>query len=108
MKRFLLWSFERGSKQYDVICVIILAFIFLTPPSMFHDRPDPGPVSFDEVVRETRDINGTPVFIVQEVTEQAAVARLNSSRGKTFTISKTEPVYDPTGALVAYSIWIER
>ena len=39
MKRFLLWSFERGSVQYDVICVVILAFIFIMPPSFFHDRP---------------------------------------------------------------------
>jgi hypothetical protein len=107
MKRFLLWSFERGSRQYDVICVVILAFIFLTPPSVFHDRPD-TPAALAEVVRETRDSNGKTVFIVQELTEQAAVARLKSSRGKAFIISKTEPVYDATGALVAYSIWIER
>lgn len=39
MKRAVFWSYERGSWQYDVIVLLILAFIFLTPTSWFHDRP---------------------------------------------------------------------
>jgi hypothetical protein len=37
--RSIFWSYERGSWQYDVICAVILAFIFLTPRSWFEDRP---------------------------------------------------------------------
>lgn len=40
--RSVFWTYERGSWQYDVICAIILAFIFLTPASWFHDRPTLG------------------------------------------------------------------
>jgi len=29
--RFLIWSYRRGSIQYDIICALILAFIFLLP-----------------------------------------------------------------------------
>jgi hypothetical protein len=39
MRRAVFWSYERGSWQYDIICVLILAFIFLTPTRWFHDRP---------------------------------------------------------------------
>ncbi len=43
VKRFfksaLLWSYERGGWQYDIICIVILAFIFVTPRSWFRDRP---------------------------------------------------------------------
>jgi hypothetical protein len=39
IKRAIFWSYERGSWQYDIICVMILAFIFLTPTRWFHDRP---------------------------------------------------------------------
>jgi hypothetical protein len=39
IKRSIFWSYERGSWQYDIICVLILAFIFLTPTHWFHDRP---------------------------------------------------------------------
>jgi len=37
--RSIFWSYERGSWQYDIICAVILAFIFLTPRSWFQDRP---------------------------------------------------------------------
>lgn len=40
--RSIFWRYERGSWQYDVICAVILAFIFLTPRSWFHDRPTLG------------------------------------------------------------------
>jgi hypothetical protein len=33
--RFLIWSYKRGSIQYDIICVLILAFIFLIPRGCF-------------------------------------------------------------------------
>lgn len=35
----IFWTFRRGSWQYDVICAVILAFIFLTPRSWYHDQP---------------------------------------------------------------------
>jgi len=108
MKRFLLWSFERGSVQYDVICVVILAFIFLFPSSAFNDRPEFMRIPDDEAIRQTRDDDGHTIFTVKVNTEQAAVDRLKASLGKPLTVSRAEPVYDATGALVAYSIWIER
>jgi len=39
IKKAIFWAYERGSWQYDVICVLILSFIFLTPARWFHDRP---------------------------------------------------------------------
>lgn len=35
LARLLIWYYERGSWQYDVIVILILAFIFLTPRSFF-------------------------------------------------------------------------
>lgn len=111
MKRFLLWSFERGSIQYDVICIVILAFIFLTPPSVFHDQPKPVSERDDYTITQGPDDDGHTIFTVKIETaasEQAAVDRLKAWLGRPFTVARTEPVYDPAGALVAYSIWIER
>jgi hypothetical protein len=31
LKKILFWSYERGSLQYDLMCVLILAFIFFSP-----------------------------------------------------------------------------
>ncbi len=35
IKRIVLWSYGRTTWQYDVLCVLIVAFVFLTPKSWF-------------------------------------------------------------------------
>jgi hypothetical protein len=35
IKSVVLWNYGRTTWQYDVLCILILAFIFLTPPSWF-------------------------------------------------------------------------
>ena len=108
MKKYLLWSFERGSRPYDVICIVILAVIFFTPPSLFNDRPDFIRIISDQAIRQTNDDDGQPVWVVKVKTEQDAVDRLKASLGDAVTIARTEPVYDAAGQLVAYSIWVQR
>jgi hypothetical protein len=116
MKKYLLWSFERGSRPYDAICAIILAFIFLTPQSFFHDRPDFMMVDKNEPVRRTKDDNGRIVYTVQVTTpaftptsaaEKAAIDRLREVVHEKFEISRTVPVYDTLGELIGFSIWID-
>lgn len=38
IKKFILWRYERGSWQYDVFCLLIIAFIFITPKVWFDNR----------------------------------------------------------------------
>jgi hypothetical protein len=38
VKNVLLWSYERGSWQYDVLCLLIITTIFLVPSHYFGDR----------------------------------------------------------------------
>jgi hypothetical protein len=33
--KILIWSFERGTLPYDIICALILAFVFIVPRSCF-------------------------------------------------------------------------
>jgi hypothetical protein len=42
IKNVILWSYERGSWQYDVLCLLIIATIFLMPSSFFGDRDRPA------------------------------------------------------------------
>ncbi|MBK6749899.1 MAG: hypothetical protein KA956_12025 [Pyrinomonadaceae bacterium] len=39
MKNIILWNHERGSWHYDIFCLLIIAFIFLTPKDWF-EKPD--------------------------------------------------------------------
>ncbi len=38
IKNFILWNHERGTWQYDAFCLLIIAFIFLTPKAWFEKR----------------------------------------------------------------------
>lgn len=37
-QKILIWTYERGTLQYDIICALILVFIFFVPPACFHKR----------------------------------------------------------------------
>lgn len=38
MKKIILWNYERASWQWDVLCLLIVAFIFLTPKTWFERK----------------------------------------------------------------------
>jgi len=38
VKNVLLWSHERGSWQYDILCLLIVVAIFVVPSRYFGDR----------------------------------------------------------------------
>lgn len=38
MKNFIQWNYARGTWQYDIFCLLIIAFIFLTPKSWFEKK----------------------------------------------------------------------
>jgi len=44
LKKILFWNYERNTWQWDVLCAVILVFIFLTPKSWLAsgERPRPG------------------------------------------------------------------
>ncbi|HEY8559338.1 MAG TPA: hypothetical protein VIL74_02960 [Pyrinomonadaceae bacterium] len=38
LKDIILWKYERASWQWDLLCFLIILFIFLTPKSWFERR----------------------------------------------------------------------
>ncbi len=38
LKKIFNWSYPRGSWQYDLLCLLIIALIFLTPASLFEEQ----------------------------------------------------------------------
>ncbi len=51
LRNILVWTYSRGTIPYDIICALIILFIFLTPRSCFVRKPaapDPRPsVSYE-------------------------------------------------------------
>ncbi len=105
-KRFILWDYPRGSRPYDVIVAIILAFIFLTPRGWFRDQPRVP--SIVEVPSESR----APSFhvspeVLANVPENQRIARLTQilrqrPGNQNIVITRVEPILDSEGELQGY------
>jgi len=56
VSRVIFWRYTRGSWQYDILCGLILAFIFLTPKAVFEGRAFLEPTEEQEI-DEQRVVN---------------------------------------------------
>ncbi len=122
---FILWTHERGSFRYDIMVGLILAFIFLTPRSFFHDRQAPSsaspirasalalqaPEPQQIVVLEERQgvfqVDAALLGQGNASPEARARSLLQAFTGKPVRIRRLEPVHQPDGRLVAYKVWVE-
>ncbi len=53
LRKTLIWTYERGTLQYDIICGLILAFIFFTPRSCFVKRNATAQPSDSRIITTT-------------------------------------------------------
>lgn len=109
----VFWSYRRGSWQYDLIVALILAFIFLTPRSIFRDQPRPPTV---QEIEPLSDGSGMLVFWVDpEVVEAADAAQaddrlrelLKQRSGKNLRVIDKKPATDAEGAVRAYLVYAQ-
>ena len=113
--RGLFWTYERGTWQYDVMVILILTFIFLTPRSWFGDRPvslapSAGIVLLDndpaQKVYQLRasllkpEADGSMARSAQRV--------LEAHTGKSVEVIRVEPAMDARGQVVSYAVWVRE
>lgn len=112
IKATVLWHYERGSWQYDVLVMLILAFIFLIPPRVFDERKPSqinAPIRMDEATRpeffSVNDLsNASPNGTVAGLLESAGRDRLK----RPVRVRHFEVVTDITGKhVVGYNTWFE-
>jgi hypothetical protein len=88
-KKILFWTYSRTSWQWDVLCVLILIFIFLTPKSWFANKIT--------VVIGT-DVVGTQL-------DRAEVERrAKQIATKDGTVAAVRERLDSQGRLIAYEV----
>jgi hypothetical protein len=120
IRDYVLWSYERGTIQYDVMVTLILLFVFLSPRLInFKDKPvEHNPHHTGVVV--VPDGAGGLVYQI----EAAAIAVPSSGkddsavRGELLqviepisgevSITKIEPVLDGSGHVLSYKVWVAR
>lgn len=105
MKGLIFWEYRRGSWQYDVIVVAILAFIFLTPREIFRDQPKAASVV--QVPAE----QGAQVFWIEpsllpagdEATQRKRAEELLQARlGRRLPVVRLEPISDSEDDVKGY------
>lgn len=117
--RAIFWSYERGSWQYDVIVLVILAFIFLTPASWFHDRPrfQLSDLRHVQGIVEISHSNGIWVYqldarlvdSLEPLSPSEAASKLLSQRvHPPFVIKSLKPIFDRHGVILGYTVEVER
>jgi hypothetical protein len=111
LRPVLFWSYRRGSWQYDLIVVAILAFIFLTPRSLFNDQPRLPKV---REVQALDDELRTQVFLVESAAvgdkagDEITVAVQDLLRrriGRDLKVVETRPSTDAGGEVTGYLVY---
>lgn len=108
-KRFFMWDFPRGSVAYDIKVGAILAFIFLTPASIFRDQPTLDKAKDDIVMlpvtgsEERFWLESSLVEGVASGNRSERLAELISDRtGKSRRVVRLEPMLSGDGKTQGY------
>ena len=120
IRDYVLWSYERGTIQYDVMVTLILLFVFLSPRLInFNDKPvERNPHHTGVVVMP--DGQGGLVYQIDAaaVSDQVAGKDDSAFRGELLhviepisgevSITKIESVRNGLGQVLSYKVWVAR
>jgi hypothetical protein len=95
VRKVVFWNYPRTSWQWDVLCVLILVFIFLTPKSWFDNSEFKG---HQKVVISAELVGTQPD---RAVIEQRARDYTHRPSG---TVSEPRPIRDEAGRVIAYEV----
>jgi hypothetical protein len=114
----IFWTYERGSWQYDVIVIAILAFIFLSPRAWFDDRPtfqlttlrhQQGIVEMSRVNKDVRYLVDARLVESRDQKPEVAIPIiLQEHLQKAFTVKSIDAVQDRHQVILGYTVMVEE
>jgi hypothetical protein len=122
LRRYIFWTYERGSFHYDVMVTLILLFLFVSPRFIdFKEKPVAVvPLRSSEVlIREQGSSQGEARFLYEiraedlrgaatDAEKKAAMLRVIEPIAGDVTMESYSPVLDAKGHIVAYDATILR
>jgi hypothetical protein len=104
IKAMILWGYARNTWQYDVLCALILAFIFLTPKSWFENGERLRNQGHQSMSVPSRMLVSSDV-IRPEMTRGEVEKRVRELTGRTdLTVSDVRPKVNSEGKILAYEV----
>jgi hypothetical protein len=116
IRDYILWSYERGTVQYDIMVTLILLFVFLSPRWInFKDKPierNPHPTGV-VVVPDVGggfiyQIEGSAVSGKDDGAVRSQLLRIIEPISGEVSITKYEAVRDRSGNVLKYQVWVQR
>ncbi len=116
IRGYILWSYERGTIQYDVMVTLILLFVFLSPLWInYKDKPvDRNAHPTGVVVTPVAgggfiyQIEGSAVSTKDGVALRDQLLAIIEPIAGEVSITKVEPVQDKEGHILRYLVWVQR
>mgnify|MGYP001288012471 CR=1 FL=1 len=68
IKKFVLWSYSRETTVYVLFCLLIVAFIFLTPKQWFERREEVA-TQTSRLIVQTKDFSPDRALLAKRVKE---------------------------------------
>jgi hypothetical protein len=116
IRDYVLWSYERGTIQYDIMVTLILLFVFLSPRVInFKDKPiehNPSPtgvlVTPDSAGGFIYQIDGSAVHAAGDSAIRAELMKIIEPISGGISIKTYEVVRDSSGRVTKYRVWVDR
>jgi hypothetical protein len=121
LRRYIFWTYERGSLHYDVMVTLILLFLFAAPRFInFKDKPvTEVPLRPSQVLIRHEGYSQGAEHLIYTVRAaelhgatgpalQDAATRIIQPISGPITIDRITPVQDTTGRVVAYDVTVHR
>ena len=116
IRDFVLWSYERGTIQYDIMVTLILLFVFLSPLWInFNDKPvQHNPHQTEVVVAPdgrgglVYKVDASAVLAKEDAQIRAELLQIIEPLSGEVNISKIESIRDRSGRVLAYKVWVQR
>jgi hypothetical protein len=121
----VFWSYERGSWPYDLMVVLIVIFVLLTPRAWFRDQPQSATVTqsliklvADDSLNQTQTYRiDSAVFAAEKratkptpelerETHDLLGRTVDGLKDHTFQVVRIEPVRADNGAVLFYDVTV--
>lgn len=116
IRDYVLWSYERGTIQYDIMVTLILLFVFLSPHVInFKDKPtehNPSPtgvlVTPNSAGGFIYQIDGSAVHATGDGPIRAELMKIIEPISGGISIKNYDVIRDSSGRVVQYRVWVDK
>jgi len=103
LRKFFFWNYARNTWQWDVLCVVILIFIFLTPKSWFENSERRGAFEHQSPTASTVLISPELIENAQDKGQVEQVVRTFTGRNEVQVLN-IRKVVDKDGKARGYEV----